>query len=80
VVYGSSAGSLVGAYFVSGQMPYVGPEIYYHELADSRGNPGALTPHERRKKKFINRASILRYIGLGALDFQNGLLGMMKER
>jgi hypothetical protein len=32
VVYGSSAGSLVGAYFITGQLPYFGPEIYYDVL------------------------------------------------
>lgn len=31
-VYGSSAGSLVGAYFITGQLPYFGTEVYYDVL------------------------------------------------
>ena len=32
VIYGSSAGSLVGAYFISGQVPYEGGQVYYDWL------------------------------------------------
>lgn len=63
IVYGSSAGSLVGAYFISGQLPYFGPEIYYDVLTTAG-------------EEFIDKKSILRSIGLGALDFR---LGSMKK-
>lgn len=55
VVYGSSAGALVGAYFISGQLPYDGPEIYYDILTNSGSN-------------FIDKRALLRSIGLGWLD------------
>lgn len=32
VVYGSSAGAVIAAYFVSKQLPYYGPEVYYDSL------------------------------------------------
>ena len=32
VVYGSSAGAVISAYFVSKQLPYFGPEVYYDSL------------------------------------------------
>jgi len=32
VVYGSSAGAVIAAYFVSKQLPYFGPEVYYDSL------------------------------------------------
>jgi predicted patatin/cPLA2 family phospholipase len=57
VVYGSSAGSLVGAYFVSKQLPYFGTEIYYDVLTSAG--------HE-----FIDAQAILRACGLGLLDFR----------
>lgn len=57
VVYGSSAGSLVGAYFISGQLPHFGPEIYYDVLTTAG-------------EEFIDKKSILRSMGLGALDLR----------
>lgn len=57
VVYGSSAGSLVGAYFISEQLPYFGPEIYYDVLTTAG-------------EEFIDKKSILRSLGLGALDLR----------
>jgi len=35
VVYGSSAGSLMGAFFLSGQTPLEGPGIYYDILSQA---------------------------------------------
>ena len=64
VVYGSSAGSLIGAYFISGQLPYFGPEIYYDVLTTA-GN------------EFIDKKSILRSAGLGALDLRIGSVKRM---
>ncbi|TFJ80567.1 hypothetical protein NSK_007994 [Nannochloropsis salina CCMP1776] len=57
VVYGSSAGSLMGAYFLSGQIPLEGPGIYYDILSQAG-------------RKFIDQRQIMRSIGLGALDFR----------
>ncbi|EWM23186.1 Acyl transferase/acyl hydrolase/lysophospholipase [Nannochloropsis gaditana] len=45
VVYGSSAGSLMGAYFLSGQTPLEGPGIYYDILSQAG-------------RKFIDQAPI----------------------
>lgn len=36
VVYGSSAGAVIAAYFVSGQLPYFGPEVYYDALTTKK--------------------------------------------
>jgi hypothetical protein len=69
VVYGSSAGSLIGAYFVAEQMPYVGPEIYYNELSAQQG-----------RKKFVNRNTLLKYCGLGLLNFQFGIMNLLRDR
>eukprot|EP01039_Chlorochromonas_danica_P009973 gene9972-11023_t len=57
VVYGSSAGSLVGAYFIAQQLPYYGPEVYYDVLTTAG-------------KDFIDAQSILRSCGLGLLDLR----------
>jgi len=54
-VYGSSAGSLIGAYFITRQLPYYGPEIYY-DILTTAGN------------KFIDTRRLLRAVGLGLLD------------
>jgi hypothetical protein len=51
VVYGSSAGALVGAYFISDQMPYFGPEVYYDVLTMTGRN-------------FIDTSAILRASGM----------------
>ena len=68
VVYGSSAGALVGAYFVTGQLPYFGPEIYYDVLTTAG-------------KEFIDAQMILRSCGLGLLDFRvESLLGLFTDR
>ena len=56
-MYGSSAGSLVGAYFISQQPPYFGPEVYYDVLTSAG-------------KEFIDIQSILRSIGLGIFDLR----------
>jgi hypothetical protein len=57
VVYGSSAGSLVGAYFIAKQLPYFGPEVYYDVLTSAG-------------KEFIDRKAVLRSCGLGLLDLR----------
>lgn len=57
MVYGSSAGSLIGAYFISQQLPYHGPEIYYKFL------PAA-------GDEFIDSKALLRSCGLGLLDLR----------
>ena len=55
VVYGSSAGAIVGAYFITGQTPWFGPEIYYDKLTTAgRG--------------FIDTRRLLRALGFGLLD------------
>ena len=56
-VYGSSAGSLVGAYFISRQLPYFGTEIYY-DLLTTAG------------QEFIDAQALLRACGLGLLDLR----------
>uniref|UniRef100_A0A7S2KR00 PNPLA domain-containing protein n=1 Tax=Leptocylindrus danicus TaxID=163516 RepID=A0A7S2KR00_9STRA len=55
VVYGSSAGSLIGAYFITKQLPWFGPEIYYDALTTAG-------------KKFIDTKRLLRAIGFGMLN------------
>jgi predicted acylesterase/phospholipase RssA len=55
VVYGSSAGGVIGSYFVTRQVQWLGPEIYY----DSLTMPG---------KSFIDSKRLLRAMGFGLLD------------
>jgi predicted acylesterase/phospholipase RssA len=55
VVYGSSAGSIIGAYFVAGQLPHFGPEVYYDKLPTAG-------------KAFIDTGRLLRALGLGLLN------------
>ena len=55
VVYGSSAGSLIGSYFLTKQLPWFGPELYYDSLTTA-GN------------KFIDSKRLLRAIGFGLVD------------
>eukprot|EP00934_Nitzschia_sp_Nitz4_P003407 Nitzschia sp. Nitz4//scaffold166_size90379//7618//10428//NITZ4_005045-RA/size90379-processed-gene-0.51-mRNA-1//-1//CDS//3329538160//3397//frame0 len=55
VVYGSSAGSIIGAYFVTGQLPWFGPELYYDKLPTSG-------------PEFIQTKHLSRALGLGWLD------------
>lgn len=55
VVYGSSAGTVIGAYFITRQLPWFGPEVYYDSLTTA-GN------------QFINTKRFLRAVGLGLLD------------
>lgn len=59
-VYGSSAGALVGAYFISQQLPRFGPSVYYECL----GTAG---------KAFINPVQLVRSVGLGALQLTQWL-------
>jgi predicted acylesterase/phospholipase RssA len=54
-VYGSSAGTIVGAYMITGQLPWFGPEVYYDRLTTAG-------------RKFIDTRRLLRALGLGLLD------------
>lgn len=68
VVYGSSAGSLVGAYFVSRQLPYFGSEIYYDVLTSAG-------------QEFIDAQAILRACGLGLFDLRaDSLIKLFTDR
>ena len=55
VVYGSSAGTVIGAYFITRQLPWFGPELYYDALTTAG-------------KDFINTKRFLRAVGFGLLD------------
>jgi len=55
VVYGSSAGSIIGAYFVTGQLPWFGPEVYYDQLTTAG-------------RSFIDTSRLMRALGLGILN------------
>lgn len=55
VVYGSSAGTVIGAYFITRQLPWFGPELYYDCLTTAGD-------------RFINTKRFLRAVGLGLLD------------
>ncbi|KAL3944883.1 MAG: hypothetical protein SGBAC_001028 [Bacillariaceae sp.] len=55
VVYGSSAGSVVGAYFITGQLKWFGPELYYDKLTTAG-------------KEFIDTSRLLRVLGVGLAD------------
>lgn len=55
VVYGSSAGTVIGAYFITRQLPWFGPELYYDCLTTAGD-------------EFINTKRFLRSLGLGLLD------------
>jgi hypothetical protein len=68
VVYGSSAGSLVGAYFISRQLPYFGTEIYYDVLTSAG-------------QDFIDAQAILRACGLGLFDLRaDSLIKLFTDR
>lgn len=55
VVYGCSAGSIIGAYFITGQLPWFGPEVYYDKLTTAG-------------KEFIDTRRLLRSLGFGLAD------------
>jgi predicted acylesterase/phospholipase RssA len=55
VVYGCSAGSIIGAYFITGQLPWFGPEVYYDKLTTAG-------------REFIDTRRLLRSLGLGLVD------------
>lgn len=68
VIYGSSAGAIVGAYYIAKHVPLEGPEIYYDILTTSG-------------KDFIDSKSILRSIGLGILDIRpRSLWSLLRDR
>ncbi|KAL3917854.1 MAG: hypothetical protein SGILL_004516 [Bacillariaceae sp.] len=49
------AGSIIGAYFIAGQLPWFGPELYYDKLPTAG-------------KSFIDTGRLLRALGLGLLN------------
>ena len=55
VVYGSSAGSIIGAYLTTDQLQWFGPELYYDQLTTAG-------------RAFIDTRRIMRALGLGLLD------------
>ena len=55
VVYGSSAGTVIGSYFITRQVQWLGPEIYYDSLTMAGNN-------------FIDSKRLLRAMGFGLLD------------
>lgn len=55
VVYGSSAGGVIGSYFVTRQLQWFGPEIYYDSLPTAG-------------RKFIQAKRLLRALGVGLLN------------
>jgi predicted acylesterase/phospholipase RssA len=55
IIYGSSAGSIVGAYFITEQLPWFGPELYYDKLTTAG-------------KEFIDTRRLLRVLGFGLAD------------
>lgn len=55
VVYGSSAGTIIGSYFLTKQLPWFGPEIYYDSLTTAG-------------RKFIDSRRLMRAIGFGLID------------
>jgi len=55
IVYGSSAGSLIGAYFLTRQLPWFGPELYYDSLTTAG-------------RRFIDTRRLMRTLGLGLLN------------
>eukprot|EP00588_Corethron_pennatum_P022706 CAMPEP_0194337302 /NCGR_PEP_ID=MMETSP0171-20130528/75881_1 /TAXON_ID=218684 /ORGANISM="Corethron pennatum, Strain L29A3" /LENGTH=569 /DNA_ID=CAMNT_0039101049 /DNA_START=52 /DNA_END=1761 /DNA_ORIENTATION=- len=55
IVYGSSAGSLIGAYFLTRQLPWFGPEVYYDSLTTAG-------------RRFIDTRRLMRTLGLGLLN------------
>lgn len=55
VVYGSSAGTVVGAYMITQQTRWIGPEVYYDQLTTAG-------------RAFIDTRRLLRALGYGLLD------------
>ncbi|GAX16709.1 hypothetical protein FisN_21Hh150 [Fistulifera solaris] len=55
VVYGASAGSLIGSYLITDQLPWFGPELYYDKLTTAG-------------RQFIDTRRLLRALGFGLLD------------
>ena len=55
VVYGSSAGTVIGAFFITRQLPWFGPELYYDALTTAGD-------------RFINAKRFFRAVGLGLFD------------
>ena len=59
---------MIGAYFIAGQLPYFGPEIYY-DLLTSAG------------PEFVDSKSLLRSLGFGLLDLRiRSLVDLVTDR
>lgn len=57
VVYGSSAGAVIAAYFVSKQLPYFGPEVYYDSLTTmEKPTSSSSTRSKKTKPRPSNKA------------------------
>jgi predicted patatin/cPLA2 family phospholipase len=54
-VYGSSAGTIIGSFLITGQLPWFGPELYYDCLTTAG-------------RAFIDSRRLLRALGFGLLD------------
>eukprot|EP00536_Pseudo-nitzschia_multiseries_P009320 jgi/Psemu1/200400/e_gw1.257.23.1 len=74
VVYGSSAGAVVSAFFVSKQLPYFGPEVYYDALTTILPNQEDELDNKYHvvdrydNDYFIDQKRMTRSIGLGLCD------------
>jgi predicted patatin/cPLA2 family phospholipase len=83
VVYGSSAGAVIAAYFVSKQLPYYGPEVYYDSLTTLENPTASKTKPEQAAATssqnnhvvdrydndyFIDLKRMTRSMGLGLCD------------
>jgi predicted patatin/cPLA2 family phospholipase len=83
VVYGSSAGAVIAAYFVSKQLPYYGPEVYYDSLTTLENKTASKTKPEQAagassqnnhvvdrydNDYFIDLKRMTRSMGLGLCD------------
>ena len=55
VIYGSSAGTVIGSYFNTRQLPWFGPELYYDSLTTAGS-------------EFIDKKRLLRSLGFGLFD------------
>lgn len=55
VIYGSSAGTIVGAYAITDQLQWMGPEVYYDQLTTAG-------------RTFIDTRRLFRALGFGLID------------
>ncbi|GMH83696.1 hypothetical protein TL16_g09687 [Triparma laevis f. inornata] len=84
-VYGSSAGSMIGAYFITQQLPWHGPSVYYDCLtmveggsgesvgsrsSSSSSNSSGGKGRAKKSRKFIDQSRLIRSAGLRIFDFR----------